>query len=124
MIEQACTEIASKASDKDYIIGLITGSLTCSFLWWMISIPELFSKIKKIFREISSLTKHNEGIITVFDLVTAIEISPDKASKFLTKFARKLDIKPEVNDSTGTIFYRFISGDRIKEYEREKKMIN
>ena len=122
MIEQTCAEIASKASDKGYIIGVISGSIITSSLWAIYNFPELFFKRKRMFAEVSRLTKYNKGIVTVLDLVTAAEVSPEKASKFLIEFARRLDVEPEVEESTGTRFYRFVNGDRIEEYEREKKL--
>ena len=72
----------------------------------------------------SKLAKYNKGIVTVLDLVAAAKVSPEKASKFSIEFARRLDIEPEVEERTGTRFYRFVNGDRIEEYEREKKFVD
>ena len=108
--------------DKSYILGLCVGWLSVLFSFGLVNLPELLSKRNKMFREASKLTKYNKGIITVLDLVVAAEVSPEKASKFLTKFARKLEVEPEIDENTGTIFYRFVNGDRIEEYERDKKL--
>ena len=107
--------------DKSYIFGLLVGWISVLLSFGLVNLPELLSKRNKMFKEASNLTKYNKGIVTVLDLVVAAKVSPKKASKFLTKFARELEIEPEVDDNTGTIFYRFVNGDRIEEYERDKK---
>ena len=122
MIEQACVEIAEKASAKGYILEILAGGFSISFIFGLFNFPELFSKRNKMFRETSTLTKYNKGIVTVLDLVVAAEVSPEKASKFLTEFARKLEVEPEIDENTGTIFYRFINSDRIEEYEIKKEI--
>ena len=66
------------------------------------------------------MTKYNQGIVTVLDLVDAAQVSPEKASKFLVEFARKMDVEAEVEESTGTVFYRFINSGRVLEREREQ----
>ena len=59
------------------------------------------------------LIDRNDGIVTVTDLVIAAKVSPEKATKFLTSFARKLEIEPEVEEETGTRFYRFVNASQI-----------
>ena len=122
MIEQTCAEIADKALNKSYVIGYISGLLTISFSWGVFTLPELLFKKKKMFTAITSMSKYNKGIITVLDLVAAAEVSPEKATRFMIEFARKLNVEPEVEESTGTRFYRFVNGNQISEHRREKEI--
>lgn len=121
MVEQTCAEIAQNALDKRYYFGLLVGWLSVLISFGLINLPELLTKRKKLFNETTNLTKYNQGIVTVLDLVAAAKVSPEKASKFLVKFAREMDIEAEVEESSGTVFYRFVNSDRVLEREREQK---
>lgn len=120
MIEQACIEIADRARNQGYVLGMIIGIASVCITWYISTFPELMSKRNKMVKEIAKLTRHNKGVVTVYDLVAAAEVSPEKARKFLIELARKLDIEPEVEESTGTRFYRFVDGNRINRIEAEK----
>ena len=121
MVEQTCVEVAQNALQKGYYFGLLVGWLSVLISYGLINLPELLTKRKKLFNETTNLTKYNEGIVTVLDLVAAAKVSPEKASKFLVKFAREMDIEAEVEESSGTVFYRFVNSDRVLEREREQK---
>ena len=117
MIEQACAEIAQKALDRQYFFGLLVGWLSCLIGWSMFNIPEFFSRKIKMIGQMQSLIERRNGIVTVTDLVVSAKVSPEKATKFLADFARKLEIEPEVEEDTGTKFYRFINAQEIAKRE-------
>lgn len=125
MVEQACTEIATNGLElESYWLGLLVGVLIMLISWWFSFGYQLLvgqSSKKKLFAAVSELTRYNQGIVTVFDLVTKLEISPRRANKLLTKLAHELNIEPEIEESTGTKFYRFVDGDRIKHLSKERE---
>lgn len=113
MIEQTCSEIAEKALDRQYALGMIVGIISVLSGWGITGLPEFFRKKKKMLTEMQYLIDRNDGIVTVADLVIAAKVSPEKATKFLVSFAQKLETEPEVESETGTRFYRFNNASQI-----------
>lgn len=108
--------------DKAYYFGIFIGWFLTTSFYAIIYLPPMFSKKEKLMSATKSIVDYKNGFVTVTDLVLNCNVSPEKAKKFLTELTQKLNIEPEVEEQTGTIFYRFVSARKLEELEREKEI--
>jgi polyhydroxyalkanoate synthesis regulator phasin len=102
---------------------LIDMSLVAVFFGAVFYIPYRIEKPKKILRQLKYLSgrSSNSGCITVFDLATETEISPQEAKKALDKYIQELEGEKLVS-AKGEVYYVFPRGEKIFKEETQLQL--
>jgi hypothetical protein len=86
-------------------------------------IPYRIEKPKKILRQLKYLSQRSStnGCITIFDLATEAEISPQEAKKALDKYIQDLEGEKLVS-AKGEVYYVFPCGEKIFKEETQLQL--
>lgn len=108
--------------EKAYCLGILTGWFFTWFVIGIVKLPDLLGRRNRLLQKVKYLVDYRDGVVTIADLVLEAEISPEKAKKFLVNLAEKLEIEPEVEETTGVRFYRFVNGREISRLKEKKRI--